>query len=234
MYTGMLYNTIVCFIIGLANLIAFWLLRGIRKKQKVKYSEGIDYFVLLLGTLWILVGIRIFFAYLERPDLDMFMWNWFTGPMTYLHLIPLFIYFGWSFFGNSKVRILFGGFFTLVILFTVFTLFRYGSTPGEVTFFGTKPVANDLTHKIFTFGIFFPIITCMIIDFIKRLRDWIKNKGSLEKQLFGFSSAALLYGLIAVFDGLALVKGWALFLVRIGIMVSALIFYLSASIDIEQ
>ena len=229
MYVGMLVNVIVCFIVGIANLAAFWMLRGIRKKQKLKYSQGIDYFVLFLGLLWPLVGIRIFFAYLGRPDLDIFMWKWFTGPMTYLHPLPLFAYFSWLFFRNSKIRFLFNSFFVLTTLFTIFTFFKYGFTVGEITFFGTKPVSNDLTHKIFTFGIFLPLITCAIIDFFKRLRSWIKNKDLLGKQLFGFSIAILLYGTVGAFEGLSLVKGWTMLLTRLVIMVSALVFYLSAS-----
>ena len=91
-----------------------------RKEMVKKYSQGLDYFSLLLGLLWIFVGLRNLFAWLNLPDLDVFVFRWFSGPLTYLHLIPLFYYFGWSFFRNTKVRLLFNWISTLLVLLVVF------------------------------------------------------------------------------------------------------------------
>lgn len=229
MYVGMLYNTFVCCVTGLSALVVFWQIRKIRKIKKREYNQGLDYFLLLLGLLWVLVGIRIFFVWLGQSDLEMFMWDWITGPLTYIHIAPIFFYFGWAFFKNKKVRFLFEGFFISMILLTVLSLFLYGSTPGEVTPWGTKPIANIITHKIFTYAIFLPALICIIGDLFKRLRNWKRTRNPIEQQLFGFDFGFLIYALIAVFDGLAIAKGWTLLLVRIGIMISPLVIYLFAA-----
>lgn len=234
MYVGMLYNTFVCLVTGFTALVVFWLLQKIRREKKREYSEGLDYFSLLLGLIWILVGARIFFAWLNRPDLDAFVFQWFTGPLTYIHIIPLFYYFGWSFFRTKKSQLLFGGFFTLMSLLTVFTLFRYGFTPGEVTYWGTDPIPNVLTNKLFTYGVFLPAFLFIITDFIRRLRNWRRTGDPVERQLFGFTFGLLIYALIGIFDALAIAQGWLMLLSRIGIMLAPLIFYLSATGGLEE
>lgn len=234
MYVGMLYNTFVCLVSGITSLVVFLLLRKTRKKKKREYSEGLDYFVLLLGLLWVFVGLRIFFAWLDKPDLDLFVFRWFSGPLTYLHLIPLFYYFGWSLFKNKKIRLLSNIFFTSVALLTVFTFFKYGLMPGEVTYWGTDPIPNPLTNKLFVYGLFLPTFLFIIIDFIRRLRAWRRTGDPTERQLFGFTFGLSIYALIGVFDALAAVQDWRLLLFRIGIMVAPLIFYLSATWETEE
>lgn len=234
MYTGMLYNTFVCLVTGFTSLMVFWLLRKIRKQRRKEYSQGLDYFLLFLGLLWILVGTRIFFAWSGRRDLDVFIFRWFTGPLTYIHLIPLFYYFGWSLFKDKKIRLLFSGFFTVIALATVFTLFRYGLDPGELTYWGTDPIPNSLTNKLFTYGLFFPAFLLITVELVRRFRSWRRAGDPTERELFGFASGLLTYALIGVFDALAAAQGWIMLLLRIGIMLAPLIFYLSATWGREE
>lgn len=234
MYTGALYNSFVTSITGIVSLTVFFQLQKLRKKKETRYSKGIDYFLLLYGLLWILVALRIFFDWLGRLDLDMFIWNWFTGPMTYIHIIPGVFYFGWSLFKRKTYHHLFIGLLIFGIFLSIYTFFKYGSIPGMLTYWGTKPVANKLTQKVFISGVFFPILLTILTDFSRRLKNWIKTKNAIEKQLLGFSLAFLIYASVAIFDALAIARGWTLLLIRIGIMLSALIFYLSATVETED
>lgn len=164
----------------------------------------------------------------------MFIWNWFTGPMTYIHIIPGVFYFGWSLFKRKTYRHLFITSILCGIFLSVYTFFKYGSIPGILTYWGTKPVANELTQKVFICSVFFPVLLAIFTDFFRRLKNWIKTKSAVEKQLFGFGLAFLIYASTAIFDALAIARGWTLLLIRIGIMLSALIFYLSATIETED
>jgi len=85
----------------------------------------------------------------------MLIWNWFTGPMTYIHIAPAAFYFGWSLFAKRRSRILFIVSLNLGILLSLFTFYKYGSIPGVMTYWGTKPVANRLTQKVFLCAVFF-------------------------------------------------------------------------------
>lgn len=234
MSIGILYNTFVCLVIGIAGLVVFFLLQKNRKKMEKKYSQGLDYFSLLLGLLWIFVGLRNFFAWLNLPDLDIFVFRWFSGPLTYLHLIPLFYYFGWSFFRNTKIRFLFNCISTLLVLFVVFTFFNYGFSPGELTSWGTDPEPNSLTNQLFIFSLFLPVFVFMVIEFIRRLRNWRRTRDVIERQLFGFSSGFLIYAVMGIFDALGIVQGWLVLLIRIGVMFAPLTFYFFATLGSEE
>jgi len=234
MNVGILYNTFICLVIGITSLVVFFLLQETRKKRVKQYSQGLDYFSLLLGLLWIFVGLRNFFAWLNLIDLDMFVFRWFSGPLTYLHLIPLFYYFGWSFFKNKKVRFLFNTLSTFMVLIVVLTFFVYGFSLGKMTSWGTDPEPNSLTNKLFIFCLFLPVFLLMIIEFIRRLRNWRRTKDPIERQLFGFSLGFLIYAIMGIFDALGIIEGWLVLLVRIGIMFAPLTFYFFTSLGFEE
>lgn len=234
MYIGILYNTFVCFIIGVTSLAVFLLLQKSREEKEKKYSQGLDYFSLLLGLLWLFVGIRTFFVWRNSLNLDTFIFKWFTGPLTYIHLIPLFYYFGWSFFKGKKLRFFFNALFTLVTLLVVFTFFKYGFEPGEVTYWGTDPAPHKLTNKLFIYCLFLPALLFIIIEFIRRLRNWRRTKDLTERQLFGFTIGFLIYAITGILDALGGIQSWLILLIRIGVMLAPLTFYLSATFGAEK
>lgn len=230
MSVGILYNTFVCFISGLFSLVVFFRLREVRKKKQKEFSEGIDYFTLLLGLLWLSVGVRTFFVWLGRLEMDRFIFKWLTGPLTYLHLIPLISYFTWSFFPKKKIiRLSLVGFFIVLTLIASWALFEFGFTPGEVYYAGTDHTPNEFSNNLFTFGIFFPLAIAILIEFVRRFKNWRATDDPAQRQLFGFSAGFLVYALMGIFDALGVAQDWMIVLVRIGIMVAPLTFYLSAT-----
>ncbi len=225
MHISMLYNVFVCFVAGFSGLLVFKKVLEMRYKSEQGYNKGIDYFLLSFGILWILVGVRIFLVWLGYPHLDRAVWHFVVGPLTYFHILPLFYYFGFLFFQKDTYRIAFVSIFGFITLFAVLALFLYGFELAETTYWGTKYDANEVTHRIFTFGIFVPALFCIFFEFFRRFKAWKKDKKFIDKQLLGINAALLIYALVAVFDGLAIASGWTLLLVRVGIMVSALIIY---------
>ncbi len=221
----MLYNIFVCFVAGFSGLVVFAKIINVRKEKSVPYSRGVDYFLLSFGILWILVGIRILFVWLGYPNLDRAMWHYIVGPLTYIHILPLFYFYGFLFFKKNQHRIAFTGVFSFFTILAVAALFIYGFELAETTHWGTKYNANDLTHKIFIYGMFVPSLLCIFVEMFRRIKIYKKEKMFDDKQLLGINSALLIYALVAVFDGLAIASGWTLLLVRIGIMVSALVIY---------
>lgn len=221
----MLYNIFVCLVAGFSGIFVFIKINSIRKEREVFYSRGVDYFLLSFGVLWILVATRILFVWLGYPHLDKLMWHYVVGPLTYIHILPLFYFYGSLFFNKAHYRSIFGGLFSIVTLFAVISLFIFGFELAEITYWGTKYNANDLTHKIFTFGMFVPALICVIFELCRRFIIYRRGSKFSDKQLLGINVALLIYALVAVFDGLAIASGWNLLLVRIGIMVSALIIY---------
>ncbi|MBD3208076.1 MAG: hypothetical protein GF370_01300 [Candidatus Nealsonbacteria bacterium] len=230
MEIGILYNIFVCFISGFTGLAVFYFLQKRRKKEKIKYSQGLDYFSLFLGLVWILAGIRNIFVLIGRPDLNVFFSRWISEPLLYIHILPALYYFGWSFFqNNKKVGLLFDGFFTITVTAAVITCLIYGVIPGEITPWGMKNKPNPITDKIFTFGVFLPGAIIIIIEFLRRVNRLRKDKSRQEKQLFGFSLGFLIYVSTGALEVLVFSQDWLMLLARVAIMVAPLTFYWSAT-----
>lgn len=240
MSSRMLIIIFVDLISGLAPFLVF-----LRLQQDLKSMEGgqrkqafryLSYFVGLYGILRILAAARGFFVFLGRQkDLGMMVWNWGTGPLTYLHLVPLAFFYGISFFPEKKnLKFLYTGLITVFITATLFTHFWYPSTPGEITDWGTRPKPYPLTKEMFSYLIFIPFTLSCLIDFFRRLNNWKQKKDPKEKQLFDINFGVLIYAVTGVFDALAIAEGWAFLLVRIGVMTSALVFYLAITSKPEE
>ena len=230
MYTGEAYNVFLCFVISLTSLIVFFNLRKIRKNRKVEYSEGLDYFTLSLGLLWGIIGIRKIFNLFDRPDLNIFLFQWVSGPLNYIHLLPAFNYLGWNFFKEKKkIRLLFNGFFALMIFLTVLAFFKYEIITGELGYWGSHHEANKAVGRLFIFTIFLPALICILIEFVKWFRKWRQTGNPTDRQLLGFSIGFLIYAITGAIDTLGIFKGWAVLLVRVGMMLAPLTFYLSAA-----
>ncbi len=225
---GVLYNVLVCFITSITSFTVFFLLKKRRKEKDVKYSQGIDYFCLSLGLLWLFVSLRAFFIWSGYLNLDSQVFQWLSGPLTYLHLLPVFHYLGWNFFKGKKIYPFFVGVFYLLTALTLFAFFNGEIIIGEVTYWGREIEPNALANKFFSYGIFVPAFLCILIDFFRRITRWKKTNILTEKQLFGFSFGLLLYCLFGVFDATGFAQGWVMLLLRIGIMLVPLLFYLSA------
>lgn len=228
--TGMVYNIFVCFITGFTALIVFGFLRKLRKNKNREFSIFIDYFSLLFGIVWILTGLGVLLVWLGRPDLDALVFKWFSGPLVYVHLLPAFYYFSWSFFGTKRnIRAFFNVFFTIVALSAILSFWIYGFTASEVTYWGTTLVPNNITNNIFTFGMFIPIVIFIFIELGRRFKRWGESGSSTERQLFGFNIGFLIYAITGFFDALASAQGWIMLLSRIGSMLPPLVFYLSVT-----
>ncbi len=225
---GVLYNVLVCFITSMTSLTVFFLLKKRRKEKEVKYSQGIDYFCLSLGLLWFFVSLRSFFVWFGYLGLDSQVFQWFSGPLTYLHLLPVFHYFGWNFFKGKKAHPFFIGAFYIMTALTLFAFFSGEIIIGETTYWGREIEPNALANKVFSYGIFVPAFVCVLADFFRRIGRWKKANFLSEKQLFGFSFGLLVYCLTGIFDATGLAQGWVMLLLRIGTMLVPLTFYLSA------
>ncbi len=226
---GILYNTFVCLIAGCTSLIVFSLLQKKRRKGEISHNIAIDYFLLCLGLLWVFVGVRLFFVWLDWVEADLFLYKWFVGPLSFLHLLPAFYYFGWSFFKGKKSRFLFNGFFTLTVFSAVLILFLLGFERPEVTYWGNNIKPNKISNTIFTFGVFLPALPILIIEISRRIKGLKEKRNHEAKQLFGFSIGFLIYALAGFFEALVFTQGWMMLITRTGIMLAALVFYLSAT-----
>ncbi|MBD3208077.1 MAG: hypothetical protein GF370_01305 [Candidatus Nealsonbacteria bacterium] len=199
-----------------------------RKKKEVGYSQGIDYFALLLGMVWVLTGMRNFFVWINYPEWNFLLSRWVGGPLVYLHLLPAYYYYGWSFFKEKKnLRLLFNGFFTIVVAVAVITFFQYGIKRGEVTYWGMKHEPNEISNTIFLYGLFLASAPGTIIEFVRRFKKWKKTRSAQDRQLFGFSVGFLIYLLTGALEVLVFNETWVVLLGRIMIMLAPLSFYLS-------
>jgi len=231
MNIGMLYNIFVCLVTALISFGVFFQLRRMRKEKEPGYSQALEYFVFALGALWFFVGMRTFFAWKGSFEMDELIFQWISGPLTYLHLVPLFFYFGWSFFeGKKKFRSAFSILFSMVVLYTVYMFFKYGFEYGEVTYWGTDPTPDPRTNRVFMIFLFFPAFVFIIIDAIRRFVKWRKTKDVYERQLFGFTIGFLIYAVSGVIDALGGAEGLFILVSRIGTMLSPLTFYIFASL----
>jgi hypothetical protein len=234
MYIGILYNSFICLISGFTGIIVFILLQRLRRKEKREYSQMLDYAVLAFGLLWLFSGLRNFLLWLNRPDLDLFIWTWFVNPLLYIHIAIFFFYTSWVLFRNKKIRFILNGIITFTILVTLFTFLKYKHTAGEITYWGTEPIINTLTNTLYIYTIFLPVFILVLIGFLKQLRIWTKTKNPVDKQLLGIHASISAYGFIAVLDSLSFLQSWTLILVRIGIMMCIFSLYLFATSDTRE
>ena len=225
-FFGIYLNILVVFLGGSIALSVFSKIRRLREIRERSYSKGLDYFLLTFGILWISVAIRNLFFVLRYPEWDRWFWAWVTGPLTYFHILPLFFFFGWAFFKDRRgLNLAFKGFFSLAIILAVAFLFLFGFET-VATEWGTKHDANPYTDAVFTFAVYLPILILVICFLVQRFMIWGKTHALFDRQMFGFAIGFLVYALIAVLDGLALVVGYGLILVRIaGTLLPSLIFY---------
>lgn len=230
--TGALYSTFICLIVGVASIGIFFFLQNKRKKEEVRYSSALDYFSLLLGALWLFIGIGTLFSWLGSPQTHTLFYRWIIGPLTYIHILPAFYYLSWSFLKEKKTyRVLFNTAFTIIALVAIWTHFKIGFAPVGVTYWGTKHKINPTTQKIFTFGLFVPGFLFILADFFRRFKNWRKDSNERTKQLLGFSLGFLAYSIAGFFESIVFVHGWLILLGRIGIMVGPLIFYFFATLE---
>lgn len=232
---GALYNAFVCFITGITGLLVFYLLYKKRKKKSLQYNSGVGCFSLVLGMLWFLIGLGALFNWLGYGDFHTFFYKWFIGPVIYSHLLPAFYYFSWSFFKNRKrIRFLFNMFFLCMALVAVFTHFKYGFIPIAGSYWGKTHKFNPLSQKIFTIGLFFPGFICVLIELIRRYKEWRKTGSFMEKQLFGFALGFLAYSITGFLEALVFTQEWTILLGKIGMMVGPLIFYYFATLSDKE
>lgn len=231
--TGILYNIFVCLVSGIVALNVFWLLQR-KGTQKKKYSSYLNHFSLFVGLIWLFVAVRLFFVWAERPALSVFVFRWIVGPLTYIHLLPGFYYFGWSFFDNKKIRFCFNSLFTFIAMLAVVSFFMYGFVVPETTYWGNNIIPNKISNRLFTYGLFLPAVPCILIEVIKRFKAWRITNGNEEKQLLGFSFGFLFYSLAGIFEALIFTQGWPMLLARTGIMFTPLTFYFFSTIFEEE
>ncbi len=231
---GILYNAFVCFVIGVTSTGVFYLIFRKRREKELSYSRGLDYFCLSLGLIWILIGVRALFTWFGLETANIFIYKWFIGPLTYLHLIPAFFYLSWSFFGNDRIKnILFKGFFIGVALTAIYAFYRYGFSPTELTYWGNNIVPNKTANNIFNIGIFLPGLAFILAEIARRYRSFRKTGISLEKQLLGFGIGFLIYAVVGIFEALIFTQGWKILLVRTLMMLAPITFYFSSILEEE-
>jgi len=232
MNIGILYNTFVCLITGLVGFMVFLSLSKKRKKKEEEISKGLDYFSLFSALLWFASGVGTFSNWINRPEIGRTIYKYFTGPLVYIHLVPAFNYFGWSFFKESKkTRQFFNSLFIVISAIAVVTLALYGFQQPEMSYWGANVVPNDLANNIFIFGLFLPGLVCIMVELGKRVRRWNQKNNLENKRRAGLALGYFLYALAGVFDALGSAQAWMTLVARSGVMVSFLIFYFFVTLE---
>ncbi|MBD3207842.1 MAG: hypothetical protein GF370_00080 [Candidatus Nealsonbacteria bacterium] len=228
---GILYSTFVCVVAGITGVIVFFLIQRERKKREIEYSQNLDYFCFLSGLTWFFVGARSLFTWLNMPEVEIFIYQWLIGPLTFIHLIPAFYYVAWSFFEDRKVIIFFRTIFVLIALMGIVFLFKDGFVMPEPDYWGNSISMKETSENILIYALFIPGFLFIIIELIRRLRRWVKTKNPKERQLFGFALGLFIYAITATIDALAMALGWLMVLARTGVMFSSLTIYFFAIWD---
>jgi hypothetical protein len=234
MYIGMLYNVFISLVSGSSGIIVFILLQRLRRKEKREYSQMLDYAILAFGLIWFFTALRHFFIWFNMLESDMFVSTWFVYPLSYIHLLLFFFYLTWSLFKNKGTRLVFNVIYVLITITTVLTFYIYENIPGEITYWGTEPTINIVSNNLLMYGMFPPVFIFILIDFFRRLKNWMRTKNLVDRQMLGIQGSIMVYAIISLFDGLSILSGWTLILVRIGIMMCIFSLYLFATADIKE
>jgi len=228
---GILYAVFLGSFLAIGGFFLSYLFRKRKREENTYYHRSLRWFFFMFAMIWISTPVTGFYKWMEKPEVGGMLYTFIGGPFTYLHLVPAFYYFGWSFFPDKKlIRYLFIGIFTLISISALLAFWVYGFERPEIGFWGANQIPNKLASNILTFGLSLPGFLCILAELIKRYRKWKKTKDLQEKRLFGYAVGFLIYAVGGIFDALGS-QDWIPLFSRGVLLISLLIFYISYSTE---
>ncbi len=222
MYTGMILTAFVSWFISFAAFFAsFNLFTRSKGKRVILAFAG---FWLTVGILWFLAGLRLWFAWLGRFDIDQTIFTIDQVVVLAQFLtIPYFAARQW--FTKEKINIGIAVIFAIITLIGVFFLFTEGIEVREITYFASKYSPNKITFTLFAFMLIVLVIS-LFISSMKEIIHRVK-KIPIPRSFLLANSSVLLYATIGLFDERGLVAGWPLVFFRLFFILAAILAYLS-------
>jgi hypothetical protein len=217
--TGMLYNAFVClalFVCGILTSRAIW-----RRRRDQSGFMFFSLFWFLMGVMWGFVGIRTIFAWAGKYEIDKFIFSIVTIFMI-LHLWALVSYLSIALFKKGIIsRWLILTFTVLSILYL--SLFFGGEVHmGSITYWASEWVPPKGANLLFGCTIF-PLLVVEAVSVL------LKNLYKKESSIILSSIAISIYIWAGVMDALGALVGWRLLGVRVLMMISSLMAYISFS-----
>jgi len=232
MTSGMILNTIICWLIFLA---AFLTATNIFRHRKGKLYTSFALFWLLAGTLWFQVGLRQYFAWRGEFALDRSTFI-LDQILVFTHHLPIVFYIFYVIFRKKIVANILLAFFALISLFALYSFLIYGYSSIGITYFSTKHVPHIFTQIIFSSG-FLILFLALLCTTLKKACQVIKRQTKNYSHLAALLSIVI-YFIFGYFDQMGLFANWYLLIVRLFILTSVILAYFSyahlASLKIQQ
>ena len=217
------YNIFICLsigIIGLLNLLQIY-------KKYYDNREAVLYALAWFfgGMLWLTVGIG---AVLNWLGLDLWELRLYYLAQLFVALNISFIFFFLfdRIFRNDKIgKFLFMAYAGASFAYFLFILI-YGFDGPYQTNFASEYVPNIVSASIFKV-VFGSGIIFLIYAFLYEPFRWYKYKKVIKPYRFFSMLALVIYAMAGYFEELGLYENWHLFLIRLLLLTSMLIAYLS-------
>ncbi|MFX0102440.1 MAG: hypothetical protein ACFFCS_22935 [Candidatus Hodarchaeota archaeon] len=220
--------------ISAVGVILFTLIVGIYSvakaiKSKLKLLDVFGIMIIFTGFLYL--GPTSEFLCLLFTNSNMDTTYGLYGKLSYMWVFPALIcamYLGTEFKQSPRQKPMLITYFLLGI---VFELLLFLDISGSFTFtFELENPGQDLVDAQFNFGspafilIAFFIMTILFYNGVGALRNAHRSSGTVRRKFQLFAVGFILFSIMAIFDALA-APGPVLFLIRIGMMSSAVSMY---------
>lgn len=222
MHTGMILNAFVSWFISFAALFASFSLFGKSRGKRIILAFAL--FWLTVGIVWFLAGLRLWFAWRGLFDIDRLIF-FITQIFVLFHFLSVPYFAARQYFVNKKINLAIVALFTLIVGVAIFFLFKEGIEEKGITFFASKYSPNKITWTLFV-TMFALIWISLLIRVGKELFFYLR-KIPVSQPFLLANLSILLYGTIGFFDERGLIAGWALVFLRLILIISAILAYLS-------
>jgi len=225
MQTGLLLNSLICFII---SGISFWVFYTIIKSEGLKQEDKyFSFFWLFVSLTWFFVAMGLVFFERNKTGYDLLINKYAVQPLIFLHL-SLGVTYAFSRFCKAKICNL--AILCLALLASAYALYIIFQPAGfhlvEYTYFSVEyyinPSSWGLFQVIITLG-----LSVLVLDILRSIWKNLKTKKIIQNKYFLASLSIFVYAIIGYFDNQGYNATWIMVFFRLMIILSALLAFLA-------
>ena len=219
------FNAATCFIVSFAAMSVVVLF--FRKSAKDPDISSAAWFWALMSGLWFFAGLRQIFFAAGNLDVDRGLF-FVTQIFVPIHLIPAAYNLTYKVFTSKKTSSRVSIFYMLLSMVFVYLLLRYGVSGPIVSQWGSKYAPSNYIFSMLMIP-YIPLVFLILFDLGRRVFIWFKHRVIIDLDKFFMTLSFFVYAISGILDEKGAVVGWQLMLIRIFLVASVLLAYLSIS-----
>lgn len=208
------FNSSVAFLAGLSNF---------NKRRINELVLAFAGFWLVVGIVWFLGGLRLWFAWRSEFAIDRIIFI-VDQIVVFWHFIPApyFVVRQWF---SKKVSLIISRFFWIgAVTGMVFILIK-GVELKEITFFASKYSPNIISWLLFVIMfslVWLSLLVRFLLDLVRKLKGI-----SVPKNILLANFSIILYGILGFLDESGLFRNWELVFLRLFLILPPILAYIA-------